>query len=215
MSAIVGSRTPTPAVCRGVTAPRTRPTLLRRYAAGAANCPAWGECAPVTLRSEKAGDIAAGQRHYTNGRSKTAAGGRPDPGGSADRRGAPSRQVAPAHRGRGGGRTGRNPDAGEGPGRPAGPGGRHLRGHERGRAGRAAGPVRGSAVPHGRGRRRRHTGLDRGRPPPLGERQAPAVLRLGGAGPGWWCRPGPGTARLRTGARRYSCRRRRTPTGRG
>src|SRR5260370_37874324 len=27
------------------------------------------------------------------------------------------------------------------------------------------------------GRRRRHAGLDRGRPPPLGERQAPAVLR--------------------------------------
>src|SRR5580704_17327336 len=157
MSAIVGSRTPSPAVCRGVTAPRTRPTLLPRYAAGAANCPAWRECAPVTLRSEKAGDIAAGQRHYTNGGSKTAAGGRPDLGGSADRRGAPSRQVAPAHRGRGG---------------------------------RAAGPVRGAAVPDGRGRRRRHTGLDRGRPPPLGERQAPAVRRLGGAGPGRCTAPG-------------------------
>src|SRR5690242_15778519 len=40
MSAIVGSRTPSPAVCRGATAPRTRPTLLRRYAARAVIAPA-------------------------------------------------------------------------------------------------------------------------------------------------------------------------------
>src|SRR5437879_3267240 len=32
-------------------------------------------------------------------------------------------------------------------------------------------------LPDGRGRRRGHPGLDRRRPPPLGERQAPAVLR--------------------------------------
>jgi hypothetical protein len=35
--------------------------------------PGWRECVPATLRSDNAGDIAAGQRHYTNGGSKTAA----------------------------------------------------------------------------------------------------------------------------------------------
>jgi len=85
--------------------------------------------------------------------------------------------VAPAHQGRGSGCAGRTPRAGRGPGRPASRGGRDLRGDIGGRTGRAAGPVRRAAVPDGRGRRRRHTGLDRGRPAPLGERQAPAIVR--------------------------------------
>ena len=94
-----------------------------------------------------------------------------------------------------------------------------FEGTSEGELGRAAGPVRRAAVPPGRGRHRRHTGLDRGGPPPLGERQAAAVLRLGpadlGQGQGWSA-AGPGAARLRTGARRCSCCRcrRRTPTGR-
>jgi len=85
--------------------------------------------------------------------------------------------VAPAHQGRGSGCAGRTPRAGRGPGRPASRGGRDLRGDIGGRTGRAAGPVGRPAMPPGRSRHRRHTGLDRGGPPPLGERQAPAVLR--------------------------------------
>ena len=51
-----------------------------------------------------------------------------------------------------------------------------FEGNQRGRAGRAAGPVGRTAVPDGWGRHRRHSRLYPGGPP-LGERQAPAILR--------------------------------------